>query len=171
MDDLKAKLDAQNAALQIFHSVGMKPLSGSMGTITAKLAEFGVTAHRSEHGYPELRLADGTAVVPSAAAEKVRAAIPDAFVSDPRRDKFTSKEDFRGSPTEIAQAKATAISAIGIAKWENLPNTRAEAERRAIVPSPDMNRKDYLSMSRQDRADLSGLIGPEGIQLIMSRTK
>jgi hypothetical protein len=169
--DLKDKLDSQSAALQIFHSCGMKPLSGSMDAITAKLAEFGVTAHRSEHGYPELRLADGTAVVPSAAAEKVRAAIPDVFVSDPRRDKFTSKEDFRGSPTEIAQAKAEAIGVIGIAKWENLPKTKAEAERRAVVPNPEMSRKDYLSMSRQDRADLSGLIGPEGIQLIMARTK
>jgi hypothetical protein len=160
----------RNALISAFRSVGMRLLPDADRQLTALFESKGVTATTNAAGYLELKQGN-TLMVLSNAFETIRREHPEWFVSDPRRDAIASREDFHGSPQEIAHAKALWLSKHSLAEWEALPRTRAEAEIRSVAPSADMNRKEYLSLPVSERAQLAGLIGVDGISRIMSRTK
>lgn len=167
--EIRQSAAVQNALLKTFHSVGMKPLQDTEGTLLEKLTAMGVTADTSA-GYLSLTLADGTEVVPSAACERLRKENPLLFVADPKRDAVSSREDLeRGTPEEIFKAKSAYIKTAGADAYERLPRTKAEAEVKAAAPSPSMTRKEYLSLNRHDKAQLAGVIGAAGIGKIMAR--
>jgi len=167
--EMKTELATRNALLTTFHQCGMKPLADSETAILAKLKELGVSAEASA-GYLSLTTLDGTAIVPSAACERIRKECPHLFVADPRRDAVSSRADLeRGTPQEVSQAKAQFITKNGLAAYEALPKTRAEAERRAVTPSADLTRSEYLSLSFSDKSRLAGVLGSAGIGRIMSR--
>jgi len=167
-EQMQKDLQVRNALLQTFHQHGMKPLPDALEPILAKLTELGVTAN-ADAGYLSLTQGD-TAVVPSAACERIRSLLPQLFVADPRRDKVSSREDLeRGTPGEIAKAKSDWVKANGMQRWESLPRTKAQAEAKAIVPSAMLTAKEFRLLSRADKAALSGVLGYAGIERIMAR--
>ena len=160
----------RNALIRAFHSVGMRLLPDADQMVLADLESKGVTAAMNAAGYLELRQGE-TLMVLSSSFETIRTQHPEWFVSDPKRDKISSREDFHGNPSEIEHAKAAWIAAHSLAEWEGLPRTRAEAEIRSVAPSASMSRKEYLALSFSERAQLAGLLGADGIGRIISRNK
>jgi len=159
----------RNALISQLHQCGMKPLPNSEKTILDWFAGRGVTCS-AEPGYLVLTQQDGSAAVPSAACETLRKEMPQLFLPDPRRDSIVCLQDMeRGTPLEIARAKSAYLKAHGQTSYENLPRTREQAERRAVVPHVDMTRKEYLQLSLSDKSALAGAIGAAGIAKIMSR--
>jgi hypothetical protein len=167
--EMRQQLAVRNAVITQLHSCGLKPLEGSEGAILDWFNSKNVTAS-APNGYLVLEKSDGGAVVPSSACETLRKELPLLFVPDPRRDAVSSRQDLeRGTPQEISQAKSQFISKNGLPAFEALPKTRAEAERKAVAPSPDMTRSEYLSLSFSDKARLAGIVKADGIAKIMSR--
>ena len=160
----------RSALISGFHSCGMRLLPDCDQQVLSLLESKGVTVTTNHAGYLELRQGD-TLMVLSHAFETIRRENPTLFVTDPRRDAISSLEDFHGSQQEVAHAKSAWIAKHGPDAWERLPQTRAEAEIRSVAPSADMNRKEYLSLSFSERAQLAGVLGADGISRIMSRTK
>jgi hypothetical protein len=167
--EMKTELAVRNAVISQLHSCGLKPLEGSEPAISEWFKSKGVTA-TAPNGYLELTQTDGSAAVPSSACETLRKELPHLFVPDPKRDAISSRQDLeRGTSQEISHAKANFISQHGLPAYEALPRTRAEAERKAVAPSPDMTRSEYLSLSFSDKARLAGVLGSAGIGKIMAR--
>jgi hypothetical protein len=158
-----------NALISALHAHGMRPLPGADRTILAKLTGLGITASASAAGYLELSQ-QGVAMVVSPVCEALRTKFPELFVSDTRWDAISSKADFHGSPSEILKAKAEFLSKHGLEAFERLPQTRAAAELRSVTPSADMSRKEYLSLTRAEKAELISVLGASGIERIMART-
>ncbi|MBZ5722293.1 MAG: hypothetical protein LAO03_18125 [Acidobacteriia bacterium] len=159
-----------NGVLDAFHAHGIKPLDATIGTVVETLAtKYGVTASISDLGHLELTQ-NGSPAVLSTVLEAYRKKHGEQFVADPRRDDVVSRQDLeRGTPQEIVQAKAKFIGMHSVEAFENLPKTRDEAQRKAAVPSMDMTKDEYLSLSLKDRSRLVGKIGPEAIGKIMQR--
>jgi hypothetical protein len=168
--EIQNSVALRNALVSAFRQHGMRLLPDSDMQVLALLQSKGVTLNVSESGYLELRQGS-TLMVLSNAFETLRKENPELFVSDPRRDAIASREDFRGSPSEIAAAKSRWIGQHGPAAWERLPRTRAEAELHSAVPSADMTRKEYLSLPFAERVQLSGALGPDALSKIMARTR
>jgi hypothetical protein len=148
---------------------GYRLLPGADDSVLALLAQMGVTATVDDSG---LHLHQGaTEMVLSSSFASIRTQHPEWFVTDARRDAIASREDFHGSAVEVSSAKSAYISKHGLAAWERLPATRAEAERKSVTPSEGMSRSAYLSLSFHERATLAGIIGGEGIGRILARVK
>ena len=93
-----------------------------------------------------------------------------ASVPDPKRDAISSRQDLeRGTPQEVSQAKSAYIAKNGLPAYERLPRTQAEAERKAVAPSADMTKREYLSLTFSEKAKLAGILGAAGIGRIMGR--
>ena len=167
---IQTEVQVRNALLAGFHSVGMRLLPDADLQVLALLKSKGVNVSVSDSGYLELSQA-GTQMVLSQAFETLRKDNPTWFVSDPRRDAISSRQDFHGSASEVAGAKSAWIAKHGIAAWEALPATREQAELRSAVPSASMSKKEYLSLTFSERAQLAGLLGGDGIARIMARSR
>ena len=167
--EMRELVAVHNAILDACHAAHLKPLPDTEPQILDFLKSLGVVAS-APNGYLELRQGDNELVV-SKCCERIRTAHPELFVSDPSRDAIISKEDFHGSTLEVTQAKSQWIAKHGLAAWEALPNTRALAERRAVIPSPLMSRADYVALDVHSKARLAATIGVNGIRRILARTK
>ena len=169
MSDKEISPELHNGVLDAFHAHGIKPLDAQIGKIVEGLETHGVTAAIGEMGHLELTQ-NGQPAVLSTVLEAYRKKHPTEFVADPRRDDVVSRQDLeRGTPAEIVAAKSKFIGMYGTEAFENLPKTRDEAQRKAAVPSMDMTKAEYLSMSLQERSRLAGKIGPAAIGKIMNR--
>jgi hypothetical protein len=166
--EIRQQVAVRNAVITQLHGCGMRPLEGSEAAILDWFKGRGVTLS-ADHGYLELKMADGSAAIPSSACETLRRELPHLFVADPRRDEISSLADFRGTQTEILKAKAAYVSKHGLAAYERLPRTAAEAQRKAVAPSANMTRDEYHRLSLKEKAQLTGILGPDGIGRIMSR--
>jgi hypothetical protein len=167
--EMREQLAVRSALLSQLHACGMRPLPDSEAEILRWFADKNVLVSAA-NGYIELTKDDGSAAVPSSACETLRRERPELFLADPKRDKVSSRADLeRGSQSEISRAKAIYVSEHGLAAWERLPQTKAEAERKAVVPSPDMTAKEYRALPFSDRVRLSGIIGPAGVGKILGR--
>jgi hypothetical protein len=170
-EEIKGQVALHNALVSAFYAAGIKPLADSEQRILDYLTSLGVKAS-ADAGYLTLEQS-GTQMVVSSACESVRKAHPEWFAFDFKRDGagVISREDFHGTPREIAAAKSAYLSKHGLAAWEQLPATRAEAQRKSAIPSATMSRSEYLSLSFSDRSRLAGIIGADGVGRIMSRNK
>ena len=168
-DEMKQLAELHGAVLDAFHAARIKPLPDTEQQILDYLQSLGVKAS-APNGYLQLEQS-GTQMVVAQACESIRDAHREWFVSDPSRDAIVCREDFHGSATEIISAKSAWIRKHGLEAWERLPETRALAEKRAVVPSPTMNRQDYLSLDVHSKARLAAAVGIAGIRRIMARTK
>lgn len=161
-----------NATISAAHSCGMKLKQGAEDHLLAAITAKGCTATVGTTG---LELRQGTTeMVISSVFKTLRAEHEDWFVYDPRHaapDDIVCRADFHGTPQEILQRKARWIREHSNGAYEQLPADRAEAERRAVVPSATMTRAQYLCLSLRDKAQLSGLIGADGVARIMARVK
>ena len=168
-EELREQIAVRNAIISQLHSCGMRPLADSETAVLDWLKSRGVVAS-APNGYLVLTQSDGSAVVPSAAMETLRKERPELFVPDPKRDAITSRADFeRGTASEINHAKATYITKHGLEAYENLPRTKADAERKAVAPSPDMTAREYAQLSRSEKSRLIGAVGINVITKIMAR--
>ena len=168
-EDMRQQVAVRNAIITQLHSCGMRPLEGSEAAILQWFTSRGVTA-TAPNGYLVLTQSDGSAAVPSSACETLRTECPHLFVPDPKRDAITSRADLeRGTTLEIARAKSEFINKHGLAAFENLPRTKADAERRAVAPSPDMTAREYAQLSRSEKSRLIGAVGIDAITKIMAR--
>lgn len=168
--EMQQLVAVHNALIDAMHAAHVKPLPDTEAKIIDYLTSLGVTATVDPDG-GFLRLMQGTTeIAVSPACQQIKAKHPEWFVSTPGQGQITSKEDFRGSPREIQVAKSAYIQKHGLDAWQNLPNTGAEAQRKAIIPSPLMNRKEYLQLTFSERARLASL-GPDVISKIMARTQ
>jgi hypothetical protein len=167
--EMREQLAVRSALLAQLHGCGMRPLPDSEPEILRWFADKRVVVSAA-NGYLELTQDDGSAAVPSSACETLRRERPELFVADPKRDAISSRQDLeRGSQSEISKAKALYVSQHGLAAWERLPQTKAEAERQSVAPSPDMTAKEYRALPFSDRVRLSGIIGPAGVGKILGR--
>ncbi len=169
LSELQKQRDVSNKLTQLFYQCGMKPLEGTEAKILEQVKALGVTAS-TDAGYLALTQGpDNSGVVPSALAERLRKDNPLLFVADPSRDAVTSKADLeRGSDGEIQKAKAQYISKHGFEQWANLPATKEEAKRKAIVPSVTMTKAEYMALPWKERSALCSL-GADVITRIMAR--
>jgi len=170
-EEIKQDFALQNALRDSFWLLGLRLLPDREADVLAHLRSLGVKV-TTEHGYLEATTAEGTGVVLSAAAETIRSKNPTWFASDPKRDAVSSREDLeRGSASEVLKAKSDWIKSHGLTAWEHLPRTKADAEKKAVVPNANMTRSEYLSLPFSERSKLSGILGPAVIGRIMARVK
>lgn len=160
----------RKALAAAFSQHGMRLLPGGVEQVEQLLKSKGVAVTINPAGFLELRQ-DATQIVVSSALEGIRTQAPALFVSDPRYDAISSREDFRGSPAEILKAKALWLSQHSLAAWETMPATKAEAERKAAPIDANMSRAQYMALSLAEKSQLISAIGSEGIEQIMVRTK
>jgi hypothetical protein len=169
---VQQQYEVLNALIGAAHSCGMKLKPDAEVSLLAALTAKGVTATVDSTG---LVLKQGTTEISlSGAFRTLRAEREDWFVWDPKHaapDQITCRADFRGTPQEILQKKARWISEHPAGAYEQLPADRAEAQRRATVPSATMTRAEYQCLSLRDKATLCAAIGAAGIQKIMARTR
>lgn len=168
-EEIRNEFAIRDAVRTAFLMVGMRLLPNAEVAVLEHMRGLGVTASIAK-GYLELQQGT-TDLVINKTCETIRQQMPQLFASDPHYDTIASREDFHGSPSEIAKAKAAYVSKWGLAAWERLPATRAEAERRAVTPSADMNRAQYVALPFSEKSKLAGILGAEGIRRIMSRTR
>jgi hypothetical protein len=168
-EEIQNAANVRKTLCSSFLMAGLRLLPDADDSVLSLLSEKGVTATVDATG---LHLHQGqTEMVLSNAFETIRKEHPELFASDPRRDAISCREDFHGSASEIRSAKAAYIGQYGIAAWERLPVTRAEALQKAAIPRENMSRQEYLALPFKERSALAGIVGAEGIQRIMARTK
>lgn len=166
--EIKKEFALQSALRDAFWLYGMRLLPGKEEDLLAHLRGLGVEADLSA-GYLVLTQ-QGTQLVLSQMAETIRKQHAEWFNADPRRDAVSCREDLeRGTAAEIATAKAKYIGQHGIASWEALPKTRAEAMRKSATPTASMSKAEYLALPFAERSKLAGIIGASGIARIMAR--
>jgi hypothetical protein len=170
-EEIRDEFALLSAIRDIFWTYGMRLLPDKERDVLSHLRSLGVSAAVGGTGYLILQQGS-TLMVLSEACETVRKQLPQLFTADPRHDAVSSREDLeRGSPSEIAHAKSDWIKSHSLEQWERLPATRAEAERKAVVPDANLNRASFLALPFSERSRLAGVLGAAGISRIMSRTK
>ena len=167
-DEIRQQVEVRNAVADTFANFGMRfCCQDGPEQIVSKLRDLGVTATIGPLG---LELKQGqTEMSLSKACATLRQQNAALFSSDVRFDAISSKEDFHGSPQEIAQAKSAWISKHGAASFAALPTTRADAELRSVAPSANMTRKQWLALPFSERARLSAVLGPDALGRIIAR--
>ncbi len=168
-EQMRQQLASRNAILSELNRIGLRPLAGSEDAITKWFADRNVTATTAS-GYLEMKQADGGDVVPSRACTTLRTEHPEFFASSPKFDKISSLEDFsRGTEQERARARAAYITKFGLAAFENLPRTREQAELKSAEIGPGMTAREYKSLTLAEKSRLAGIIGADGIAIILRR--
>jgi hypothetical protein len=168
-EQMKSAVVTRNAILSELNRIGLRVIEGCEDEVTKWFASKNVTADLSA-GFLQLRQSDGSEVVPSRAMLTLRGERPELFCSSPKYDKITSREDLnRGTPSEISKAKALYIRENGLAAFERLPRTRAEAQLRSAEIGPGMTKREYLALSLSEKSRLAGIVGANAIAVIMNR--
>jgi hypothetical protein len=168
-EQMKDSVASRNALLSELNRLGLRVLAGSEDQVIRWFTDKNVTL-ATTNGFLEMKQADGSDVTPSRACVTLRNEHPEFFASNVRYDKVSSLEDLqRGTPQERLHARMEFINKFGLDVFENLPKTRALAELKSCEIGPGMTRREYLALSRSEKIRLIGIIGDDGIRVIMSR--
>ena len=167
-EEIKQRMRLYDAVREAFYTARIKPLPDYEEKILQHIAGLGVVAEVADAGYLILRQ-DQTQMAVSQACETIRQSHPEWFISS-AKDRVVCREDLdRGSATERVSARSAWIAAHGLEAWEKLPRTRAEAERKAIIPDPSMTAAQYVQLSVSEKSRLAAALGVDGVRKIMAR--
>jgi hypothetical protein len=158
------------AAESAMHGAGLKPKNVAE-TLETLEKEYGVTASVS-NGFLKLEHNTGTSVTNielGAAFGRLIEKHPRTFYG------LGGQISFKKELADDLPAKMKFIDENGIDAWESLPYDEKDLRAKHVIgkaiPSAYMTKKDYLTLSLEEKVKLSGQIGHKGVAAIMARTK
>lgn len=167
--EMQNAVAARNAILSELNRLGLRVLAGSEDAVLAWFVSKGVSMSTA-NGYLELHQSDGSDVVPSKACTTLRTEHTEWFASNPRYDTISSMADFsRGTETERNRARSEYISKFGMEAYLRLPKTKEQAAIQSAEIGPQMTAREFRALSLSEKSRLTGIIGADGVAVIMSR--